>query len=260
MTVFGNYLELLRIDTEKTPVIALVGGGGKTSLLFALVDELIARGKRVAVTTTTHMAFEPERPFAPEGDEETVKRNLRCFGYTVAAVLDEGTGKLAGLPEERLGKLSGWCDVLLAEADGSRRHPLKAPEEWEPVIPSIAGMVIGVVGLDCLGKPIRAAAHRPERVSELLQKSLDAPVTAEDVARIASSVRGLRKNVGNRDYRVYLNKADVLSEPGPAREISQKLAEGQILSAWGSLLEAGRKPGKGAPAGAGREEFPWNTP
>ena len=39
-----DFLELLQIDYEKYPVIAVVGGGGKTSLIYRLTDELIDKG------------------------------------------------------------------------------------------------------------------------------------------------------------------------------------------------------------------------
>ena len=45
-----DFLELLQIDYEKYPVIAVVGGGGKTSLIYRLTDELIDKGKRVIIT------------------------------------------------------------------------------------------------------------------------------------------------------------------------------------------------------------------
>lgn len=230
-----NYLDLLKIDPEKTPVIAVVGGGGKTSLIFRLVGELAARGKRAAVTTTTHMAFESERPFALDGREELVKKNLSEYGYTVAAGFQEDSGKLCSLTEDRLLLLRDWCDVLLVESDGSRGLPLKMPAVWEPVIPPIADLVIGVAGLDCLGKAIGKTAHRAELVSEFLKKSPDDPVTPEDVAKIAGSVRGLRKDVGNRAYRVYLNKADVLADLSPAQEIAEQLAEQKVAAVWGCL-------------------------
>ena len=35
-------LEALAIDEETTPVIAIVGGGGKTSLIFRLMEEFAA--------------------------------------------------------------------------------------------------------------------------------------------------------------------------------------------------------------------------
>ena len=150
------------------------------------------------ITTTTHMAYEPDRPFANGGDKVLVEKNLRQFGYTVAAEWTQGAVKVGSLPEKQLRELKDCCDVFLIEADGSKQLPLKVPENWEPVIPSIADLVISVVGLDCLGKPIRQTAHRMERTSEFLKKSLDAPVTPEDVVKIASSICGLFKKCGGQ--------------------------------------------------------------
>ena len=44
------------LDVQKRPaVISVVGAGGKTSLLFWLAEVLRASGRRVLITTTTHM-------------------------------------------------------------------------------------------------------------------------------------------------------------------------------------------------------------
>ena len=41
-----NFLELLKINVEETPAIAVVGGGGKTSLIFRLSRELTAKKEK----------------------------------------------------------------------------------------------------------------------------------------------------------------------------------------------------------------------
>ena len=97
-----DFLELLQIEYEKYPVIAVVGGGGKTSLIFRLTDELLARGKKVIITTTTHMAGESELPFVRGGDACGVKETLEREGYVIAAEYEEETGKYAALPDEKL--------------------------------------------------------------------------------------------------------------------------------------------------------------
>ena len=38
-----------------TEVVVLVGGGGKTTLMFRLADELVASGSRVVTTMTTRI-------------------------------------------------------------------------------------------------------------------------------------------------------------------------------------------------------------
>ena len=168
-----DFLELLQIDYEKYPVIAVVGGGGKTSLIYRLTDELIDKGKRVIITTTTHMAGESELPFARGGDAVRVKELLEKERYVIAAEYEEDTGKYASLTDEKLEELRELCDVMLVEADGARHHPVKVPEKWEPVIPRCADIVISVIGLDCLGQPISQSAYRMERTSEFLRKSLE---------------------------------------------------------------------------------------
>ena len=133
-----DFLELLQIDYEKYPVIAVVGGGGKTSLIYRLTDELLDRDKKVIITTTTHMAGESELPFARGGDVSDVKRLLDKEGYVIAAEYEEETGKYISLSEDKLDELKELCDVMLIEADGAKHHPVKVPEEWEPVIPRCA--------------------------------------------------------------------------------------------------------------------------
>ena len=186
-------IELPFIDVNSKKIISVVGGGGKTSLIFRLAEELAEQGKKVIVTTTTHIAFEPERPFARDGELNKVRENLRKYGYTVAACMEKReekswkkpeniqgssgthcsaseeqnksgklfTGKLQALPEEQLQELKKECDVSI-EADGARRLPLKVPAAWEPVIPEMTDLVIGVIGLDCLGKAIKDTVHRPK--------------------------------------------------------------------------------------------------
>ena len=228
-----SFLRLLQINVEETPVIAVVGGGGKTSLIYRLAEELLAQHKTVIISTTTHMAYERARPFADGGEPEKVKELLKAFGYAVAAVKTDNGVKVGSLPYARMKELCALCDVLLIEADGSRRLPVKVPEQWEPVIPDFADMVIGVIGLDCLGVPIRQTAHRVERTAEFLGKSPDAPVTLQDIIKIVSSDAGLLKNVEDRAYRVYLNKVDVLEKKEDAEMIVTGLKD--IVAAYGSL-------------------------
>ena len=137
-----------------------------------------------------------------------------------------------------LKKLVPFCDVMLIEADGAKRKPLKVPADWEPAIPDFADVVVSVIGLDCLGKPICETAHRAEYTSSFLEKNLEAPVTAEDIEKIATSVHGLYKNVDHKVYRVYLNKADILPDSSPAEHIVEDLAKQGTIAAYGSLREA----------------------
>lgn len=61
---------------------------------------------------------------------------------------------------------------------------MKVPAVHEPVIPEFADIVVGVTGLDCIGKKICDIAHRPEDVAEFLRKKTDEPVMWEDVVKM----------------------------------------------------------------------------
>ena len=49
-------MECVMKKNEKAFTVAFTGGGGKTSLIFGLAEIFSGQGKRVIVTTTTHMA------------------------------------------------------------------------------------------------------------------------------------------------------------------------------------------------------------
>lgn len=231
------------LDQKQKSVIAVVGGGGKTTLLWNLCKEFTKKGKRVILTTTTHMAMEEHCPFVRDGNLKQIAAMLVKYGYVLTASVDEKKGKLCALEkacdleEEKLHKLLKMCDVLLIEADGARRMPIKTPASWEPVIPDLADTVVGVIGLDSLYKPIENIAHRPEQTAHFLKKEKRDTVTEEDLVAIASSLHGLRKCVGERSYYVYLNKADTLDDFKPAWRILSCLKEKNITAAFGSLQD-----------------------
>ena len=216
-------------------VLSVVGGGGKTSLIFRMMEELTAAGKKVLITTTTHMAYEPDRPFAEDGDMISIKQNLEEYGYTIAASLDREKHKIGALSEEKLKEIKVLADVILIEADGAKRLPLKVPEEWEPVIPELVDLLIGVVGMDALGEPIQKTCHRVEKVAKFLGKGIEETVTEDDIVEIAVSRDGLRKCVDEREYRVLLNKADIPGKAEAAERIAGKLEQQRVHVVWGSL-------------------------
>ena len=232
-----SILKALDIDTDRYLVLSVVGGGGKTSLIFRMMEELISKGKKVLITTTTHMAYEPERPFAGDGDIISIKQNLEEYGYTITAALDQEKRKISALPEEKLKEIKDLADVVLIEADGAKRCPLKVPASWEPVIWKQTDLVIAVAGLDAAGKPIREVCHRPEYVADFLGKETEEKITEEDFVRIAVSAEALRKCVDGREYRVLLNKADIPGKFQAAEHIVDRLEEQGVHAVWGSLRE-----------------------
>lgn len=187
---------------EKThAVVSVVGAGGKTTFVYALARELKALGKRVLVSTTTHMRRPEEQCFLWE---EAQRSSHTLQMQALRAKLDESEvwtagaaaedGKIKSPPEEVLSVLAKEECFLILEADGSKGLPVKAPAAHEPVILPETEFVIGVTGFGAAGQMIEETAHRPELVAKLLGKQMDERLTVADLFRVMTSEQGLRKN------------------------------------------------------------------
>lgn len=171
--------------------VALVGAGGKTTLLRAIGQCLQARGARVLLTTTTKMGTSQVDALPGFGAHRVV--GTKVLGPTPEAV-DRAFA-------------SGDFDAVVVEADGARHHLVKSPAAHEPVVPGSATLVIAVVGAGALDRVIEDVAHRPLRVAGVAGCRSYDRLTPERAARVLLSVRGLRKGVppGAR-YAVAVNR------------------------------------------------------
>lgn len=222
-TTSGNLASALKIEPGIT---AIIGSGGKSTLLKTLGLELMRAGGRVLLCTTTHMFPVAGVPW--DGSSRRLDAVLwkpgalhvpgctceACAGMSrgsicQAGVLDPETGKLSA-PAEPLGELARRFDYVLAEADGSKRLPLKAHAAWEPVIPASTANVIWIVGASGLGKPINEAVHHPELFCERCGCEPTNTATPERVAMVLNAeLRMLNLN----NARIMLNQVDKLSDP-----------------------------------------------
>ena len=88
--------------TDRDPnIISLVGGGGKTTTMFGLAERFAAEGKRVLVTTTTHIRL-PERCFAADPAEVSA---LWAQGRYAVCGTPVSDSKLSMPPEDLLQRL-----------------------------------------------------------------------------------------------------------------------------------------------------------
>lgn len=200
-------------------MISAVGGGGKTRVLYCLARELRDRGRSVLLTTTTAV-FHPRRSGQAWDSLVTGTlparrpRSVDGRGELVvgAHAHDPDTDKLCGYDPVYLDGLraADRFDAILVEADGARGLPVKAPAGHEPVVPSRSDGVIGVIGLDCLGRPLTPVnVHRLEAFARVTGLEPGAPITAEALVRLVQAPSGLFKGVGAAARRmVLLNKAD----------------------------------------------------
>ena len=202
-------MELQKLLEIRPGVTAIIGGGGKTTLLYALAKEASITS-RVIVCTTTHILPPAHLPCILSGDEDEIAAALSgasciCVGTKSA----EGKFSAPGLSVQKLAKLA---DFVFVEADGSKHRPLKAHANHEPVIPAEADQTILVLGASGLNRPICDAAHRPELYAQKLGVSEDDLATPYLAAKLLE-LEALHT-------RVFINQVETQADLANARELA----------------------------------------
>ncbi len=231
-------------------IITFIGGGGKTSLMNTLGKEFASHGYPTLLTTTTHI-MKPD--FL--SDESYIENEDLGQLANIFTNLKKNTLPLAalGIPEKVVNSNVKWrspssdfCKKIaefskkfstknpykflkiLCEGDGSKRLPIKLPKDGEPVFFPKTDTVIGVIGLSCLGKPIKETLFRYELLPNLTSldnyfiKSLQSAdiVTTDFLYRLCLSEKGLRKNITSQKFCIIFNQADILDEKALAEVIT----------------------------------------
>ncbi len=223
---------LLPLVPSGSGSVAFVGAGGKTTAMLRLARDLEGRGRTVLVTTTTHL-FDPRRePDGPAGrlvfrPEMEFPRAADAGPAGVPGVdagLEPGEGitllvsreadepgKVKGVHPSWIPELRASWDFVLVEADGSRGLPLKAPGDHEPVLPPGTDLVVGVLGLDGLGRPMDGrTVHRTERFAHVTGCEPGAPIEWRHLVALARHPEGLFKGCegASATRALLLNKID----------------------------------------------------
>lgn len=244
-------------DSRLPRTVVAVGGGGKTASLFALASFYADRGKGVLFTTTTHVRDPRKEKERRRFDRVIVEPPLADPAISTPAFsVDKNVGprldtpvpgtitvlasreliedkKLAGIHPSWIPPLKKNYHVLLVEADGSRGLPIKAPGDHEPVVPPDTDVVLGVVGLDCLGRPMdERTVHRPELFGPLTGCLPGQAIELFHIRSLVIHPQGLFKGSPPGALKiVLLNKADL----GAWKGSSQFLKEIDTLRSLDSL-------------------------
>ncbi len=246
------------------PRVAFVGAGGKTTALFRLARQFAGP---VILTATTHLATSQlalaDHHFAAVSPEDVAAagRNLPG-GVMLFTGAPAGDSRAAGVGEDVLARLHALAQArqipLLIEADGSRMRPLKAPAEYEPLIPPFVDTVVVVAGMRALGQPLTLEhVHRPARFAALAGIQPDARLTPEVVARVLAHPAGGLKSIPPGARRVaLLNQADTPAQRAAAGHLAQNLVGAYDAALVASLrregtLWAAREPIAGVVLAAG---------
>jgi len=201
----------LRLGSHE--LISLVGGGGKSTLLFAIGRAL--RGE-VILTTTTRMGgrqTDGMTPLVAPTDDELRAALNHDHRVLVRERTEPGTlkkpGKAVGPPPSTVDHWFDIADHIVVEADGAKHRPFKAPAEHEPQLPQRTTLLVAVIGADAIGRCIGDQCFRPLRVAAIAGCGPYDRLTPERAARVLASDRGSRKNLSTQSrYVVAITKVE----------------------------------------------------
>ena len=209
---------------------AIVGSGGKTTLLKTLAEQYRGQGKTVFVTTTTHMLVEEDTLLTDDAD--TIIKALKDAGYAMAGI-PEGI-KIKALSEETYAAVCAHADVVLVEADGSKHMPLKHPNSTEPVIPDNAEEIIIVCGLNALGQKAKDVCHRLELVKDCLGIDDEGIITPTHIQKLVTEgyLKPLREKYPDKKITVAPRHDGTLYQRAIASLLRQEADVSVIREEW----------------------------
>lgn len=211
-------------------VVSFIGGGGKTTLMYRLAEE-ISLHHRVIITTTTKIFMPPadEHPLVLLGKGETAEMELEGFLQSgIRPVLGSEVledNKIKGIAPEAVNRLQDMAQYILVEADGSRGLSLKGHLEHEPIIPPATSVLVVVIGADVIGKPLLPqCVHRSEIVAERTGRETGSSINVEMIAGLITHPEGmLRFTPAGARVVAFINKIDRLADPGEAYRLGRLL-------------------------------------
>ena len=209
---------------------AIVGSGGKTTLLKTLAQQYRRQGKTVFATTTTHMFIEEDTLLTD--DAETILKVLKDTGYAMAGIR-EGI-KFKALSAGTYAAVCAYADVVLLEADGSKHMPLKYPNSTEPVIPDNAEEIIVVCGLNALGQKAKDVCHRLELVKECLGIDNETIITPDHVQKLVTEgyLNPLRQKYPDKKITIVPHHDGSLYQRALAAMLQQEQDVSAIREEW----------------------------
>lgn len=198
------YESLSSVAVHDGAFISLIGGGGKTTLMIEWASRLRSRGYRVLMTTTTKIMspsfldYRADRVFSSD-DVLSFQPTGPCS--VLYALGDSNTNKWVSPPVEQFDILRTRFDVIINEADGSKRLPVKVHTQRDPVVPDLTTYTVSILGLWALG-------HRTTEVA--FGESRDLVVDSSYIQWLLDDPEGLLKGSLPGRRAIVFNGADCM--------------------------------------------------
>jgi len=209
-----NFVKLLTEDPTslRNARIAFLGGGGKTTLMKKMADELSRSFSKVLVSSLTKSASNSDEFYLQFDSTEFSDIPKYFKRHNPLFLMKSDTAqKLEGLSSDELLSVAELSQVCLFECDGTRRKPLKAHMPHDPDVPAWVNHCIILVGAEVVDTTILDGfVHRPQEFLELWDIKSETILNVREIARILTSKIGyLSKLSGVTKIYYFVNKADL---------------------------------------------------
>lgn len=243
-TLDGYVRSLIKERETRFPspfVISAIGGGGKTTILVNLFQQKY-RARSILTTTTAMIApGHHDRTTNPCEEFRQLDDSLlrisdsppETSGVWYAHPFPDVPGKYSGIDRDifddyiREQREENDSDlVIFCEADGSKRKPLKAHAEHEPVIPRTTDLTLIVFGCAGVGKPLTEQfVHRTDLFSEVIGKEKGEHVEFGDLIALLRSGHFFKGIPRTSRIAVIFNQVDLLPDSLSSNDTLRQWAE-----------------------------------
>ncbi len=212
---------------KKGSCIAVLGGGGKTSFMFQVGNELASQFEKVLLTSITKAGPENTIPIFLPDDKGKFDIELKFTKQNPVFLLREKIhqNKYRGISEMDLNKIRHSVDITVFEADGARNLPLKAHNNHDPIVPQFATHAVILIGADVVDTHIRdGKVHRPELFCEKWQLTPNDVLSSEIIANVVTHPNGYLSKINTQiPITYFVNKAGVY--PKEAESLAKAIGQ-----------------------------------
>ncbi|MFP3154384.1 putative selenium-dependent hydroxylase accessory protein YqeC [Lachnospiraceae bacterium ZAX-1] len=151
--------------------------------------------------------------------------------------------KLGPVKEEDYSALASVADVVLVEADGSNRYPMKVPAAFEPVYPPNMTDAVIVVGMSALNQPFGNVCHRIHLAEELLAIRKEDVVEAMHIIKIIteSYLKPLRRLFPSCIVHCMLNQVETKERVIEVEKIKKEVEKSEIQHCFYGYFSEGER-------------------
>lgn len=207
--------------------VALIGSGGKTTLIRTLARENRST-KRVLISNTINMDRIPE--FEVDFIDYEFREDYALCDYSHPGVFVlsyeiEPDNTLRGLPLDVLEAQMDCFELNLIECDESRQRPIKAWRPDEPSLPESTDITLGILDIKALGLKISVeTVHNLDVFCDLTSKKVGDIITREDIKKLILNPDMMFRTARGRRV-LFINKVENPIMMAYARDLGHEIAQ-----------------------------------